>query len=272
YDPATNSFSPTGSLGTNRVLFGAAKLDDGRVIVAGGTDTLDSNVVNVVTGVLRSTEIYNPATGSWSGSQNIGGYRLAPALTSLPNNRVMVSGGVQIGFFFGIPTSASSTGNVQIWNNGSWGGGANMSQGRAGHQYNQVRLNDGRILMTGGVDVPSLLGATNAAPISGAEVYNPASNSWQTVNRPVARTLHTATLLGDGRVAVCGGAQGLLTAPVSISDVHIFNPASNSWIGAPALSGPRASHTAQLLPDGTLALFGGQGATNTLSSVETLRF
>ena len=147
-----------------------------------------------------------------------------------------------------------------------------MSQGRAGHQYNQVRLNDGRILMTGGVDVPSLLGATNAAPISGAEVYNPASNSWQTVNMPVARTLHTATLLGDGRVAVCGGAQGLLTAPVSISDVHIFNPASNSWSGAPALSGPRASHTAQLLPDGTLALFGGQGSTNTLSSVETLRF
>lgn len=272
YNPATNSFSPTGSMGTNRVLFGAAKLDDGRVVVTGGTDTLDSNVVNVVTGVLRSTEVYNPSTGSWSGSQNIGGYRLAPALTSLPNNRVMVSGGVQIGFFFGIPTSASSTNNVQIWNNGSWGGGANMSQGRAGHQYNQVRLNDGRILMTGGVDVPSLLGATNAAPISGAEAYNPASNSWQTVNMPVSRTLHTATLLSDGRVAVCGGAQGLLTAPVSISDVHIFNPGSNSWSGAPALTGPRASHTAQLLPDGTLALFGGQGASNTLSSVETLRF
>ena len=272
YDPATNSFSSTGSMGTQRVLFGAAKLDDGRVVVAGGTDTLDSNVVNVVGGVLRSAEIYNPTTGSWSGTQNIGGYRLAPALTSLPGNRVMVSGGVQIGFFFGIPTSATSTTNVQIWNGGSWSGAAGMAQGRAGHQYNQVRLNDGRILMTGGVNVPSLLGATNAAPISGAEVYNPATNSWQTVNMPINRALHSATLLADGRVAVCGGAQGLLTAPVSIADVHVFNPASNSWSGAPALTGPRASHTARLLPDGTLALFGGQGASATLSSVETLRF
>jgi len=272
YNPATNSFSSTGSMNTQRVLFGACLMDDGRVMVAGGTDTLDSNVVNVVTGVLRSTEIYNPATGSWSGSQDIGAYRLAPALTQLPNNRVLVSGGVQIGFFFGIPTSASSTNNCQRWTNGSWGGGANMSQGRAGHQYNQVRLNDGRILMTGGVDVPSLLGATNAAPINGAEAYNPSSNSWQTVNMPVDRALHTATLLDDGRVAVCGGAQGLLTAPISIADVHLFNPSTNSWSGAPSLTGPRASHTAQLLPDGTLALFGGQGASNTLRSVETLRF
>ena len=71
YDPATNSFSSTGSMGTSRVLFGAAKLDDGRVVVAGGTDTLDSNVVNVVGGVLRSAEVYNPATGSWSGTQNL---------------------------------------------------------------------------------------------------------------------------------------------------------------------------------------------------------
>ncbi len=272
YDPATNSFSATGSMGTTRVLFGVCRMEDGRVMVAGGTDTLDSNVVNVVTGVLNSAEIYNPNTGTWSNTSNIGGRRLAPALTRISNNRVLVSGGVQIGFFFGIPVSASSTTTCQRWSNGSWGNASSMSQGRSGHQYNQVRLNDGRILMTGGVDVPSLLGATNAAPISGAEVYNPSNNSWQTVNMPVSRALHSATLLADGRVAVCGGAQGLLTAPVSIDDVHLFNPTSNSWTNAPALTGPRASHTAQLLPDGTLALFGGQGTNNTLSSVETLRF
>ena len=115
-------------------------------------------------------------------------------------------------------------------------------------------------------------GATNAAPISGAEVFNPANGSWQTVNMPVARALHSATLLDDGRVAVCGGAQGLLTAPTSISAVHVFQPATNSWSSTPPLNGPRASHTARLLPDGTLALFGGQGASTTLTTVETLRF
>lgn len=272
YDPAVDQFYPTGSMSTPRVLHGACLMADGRVMVAGGTDTLSSVITDVVTGTLNSAEIYNPATGSWSGTSNIGGRRLAPALTRLPSGEVMVSGGVEIGFFFGFPVSASSTTKVQRWNNGGWSNGPNMSQGRAGHHYNQVRLADGRILMTGGIDVPSLLGATNAAPISGAEVFNPANGSWQTVNMPVARALHSATLLDDGRVAVCGGAQGLLTAPTSISAVHVFQPATNSWSSAPPLNGPRASHTARLLPDGTLALFGGQGASTTLTTVETLRF
>ncbi len=272
YDPALGLFTPTGAMATPRVLHGACLMADGRVMVAGGTDTLSTNVTDVVTGTLNSAEIYDPATGAWSGTSNIGGRRLAPALTRLPSGEVMVSGGVEIGFFFGFPVSAVSTNKVQRWNNGGWSNGPNMAQGRAGHQYNQVRLNDGRILMTGGIDVPSLLGATNAAPINGAELFNPATGGWQTVNMPAARALHSATLLGDGRVAVCGGAQGLLTAPSSISAVHVFQPSTNSWGAAPPLTGPRASHTAQLLPDGTLALFGGQGASATLSSVETLRF
>lgn len=274
YNPVTNSFSSTGSMGTSRVMFGVCRLADGRVMVAGGTDALQPDVVTAVQGVLDSAEIYNPATGSWSGTSDIADYRMAPALTLLPNGQVMVSGGVEIGFFFGIPVSASSTNNVQRWNpsNGSWSNGPDMAQGRAGHQYNQVRLNDGRILMAGGVNVPSLLGAANAAPISGAELYNPTTNSWQTVNMPTARVLHTATVLSDGRVAVCGGAQGTLTAPTSINSVILFNPSSNSWTTAPNLVSARASHVARLMPDGMLVLFGGAGISSTLSSVETIRF
>jgi N-acetylneuraminic acid mutarotase len=273
YNPNTNSFSTTGSMGTPRILHGASVLADGRVMVAGGTSTL-VDVTAAITSTLQSAEIYNPATGSWSGAANIGGYRLAPALSLLPNGQIMVSGGVQVSFFFGFPISAISTTNVQRYNPGSnnWSNGPSMSQGRAGHQYNQVTLNDGRILMTGGINVPNLLGAQTAAPISGAEVYNPTSNSWQTVNMPNARALHSATVLADGRVAACGGAQGTLTTPISIANVDVFNPSTNTWSSAPALTGARASHTANLMPDGTLVLFGGQGATTSLTTIETLRF
>jgi hypothetical protein len=274
YDPATGSFSATGSMSTPRILFGAARLADGRVMVAGGTSTLTPDVTAAITATLGSAEIYDPSTGTWSGTAGIGGRRLAPALSLLPNNQVMVSGGVEVTFFFGIPIAAVSTNAVQRWSagSGSWSNGPNMAQGRAGHQYNQVRLNDGRVLLTGGVNVPSLLGAPNAAPISGAEVYSAATNSWQTVNMPNARALHSATVLLDGRVVAAGGAQGTLTTPVSIADVDVFDPVSNSWSSAPALTGPRASHVADVLPDGTLLLFGGQGATTTLDTVETLRF
>tara|TARA_R110002096_G_scaffold12563_2_gene45099 strand:+ start:352 stop:1929 length:1578 start_codon:yes stop_codon:yes gene_type:complete len=274
YDPASNSFTATGNMGTPRILHGASILADGRVMVAGGTSTLTPDVTAAITGTLQSAEIFNPATGTWSNTQNIGGRRLGPALTLLSTGQVMVSGGIAVTIFFGLPVAASSTTAVQLWTpaSSSWSGGSSMSQGRAGHQYNQVTLNDGRVLMTGGVNVPSLLSAATSAPISGAEVYNPTTNSWQTVNMPTARALHSATLLADGRVATCGGAQGTLTTPTSIANVDVFNPTSNTWTSAPALTGARASHSANLMPDGTLVLFGGQGATMSLSSIETLRF
>jgi hypothetical protein len=71
---------------------------------------------------------------------------------------------------------------------------------------------------------------------------------------------------------VCGGAQGTLLASVPIDMVDVFTPATNSWASAPVLTAPRASHAAELLPDGTLILFGGQGTSATLNTIETLRF
>lgn len=274
YDPATNSYSPAASMVTPRILHAACRLADGRVMVAGGTSTLQPDVIAAISNVLSSVEIYNPTTNTWSAGPALGGARLAPALTLLPNNQVMVSGGVQVGFLFGVPISAASTTAVQRWNpaTNTWANGPNMSQARAGHHYNQVRLDDGRILMTGGTNVPSLLNATAAAPINGAELYNPATNSWATFNMSQARTLHSANVLADGRVAICGGAQGTLTAPVSIDGVEVFDPSNNTWSIKPALNSPRAGHAAAMLPDGTLVLFGGQGASTTVASIETLRF
>ncbi|HZN40572.1 MAG TPA: kelch repeat-containing protein [Planctomycetota bacterium] len=274
YDPTTNSYAATGSMATPRVLHAACRLADGRVMVAGGTSTVQPDVVAALTNTQNTVEIWNPATNLWSGASPIGGARLAPALTLLSTNQVMVSGGIQVTVFLGIPIAANSVTTVQRWNpgTGSWTAGGSMSQARAGHHYNQVTLLDGRVLMTGGVNMPSLAGASTAAPINGAEAYNPTTNTWAAYNMPNARALHSATRLADGRVVVCGGAQGTLLASVPIDLVDVFTPATNSWSIAPVLTAPRASHVAQLLPDGTLILFGGQGSSMTLDTIETLRF
>lgn len=273
YDPTTNAYSQTGSMSTSRILHAACKLADGRVMVTGGTSTL-VDLVSTISGTLRTVEIFNPATGTWSPGPAIGGHRLGPALTLLPNTLVMCSGGLQVTFIFGLPFAATSTTAVQFWNpsTNSWSAGPNMNHGRAGHQYNQVTLNSGRVLMTGGINVTSLTNAANAAPINGAEVYDPVANAWLAANMTTARGLHSANLLPDGRVAICGGAQGTLTVPVPIDGVELFDPSTNSWTTLPPLNGPRSGHAAGVTPDGTLLLFGGQGATTTLTSIETLRF
>jgi hypothetical protein len=272
YDPATNGYAPTGSMSTARVLHAACRLADGRVMVAGGTSSLVDTTA-AITNTLNTTQFYDPNTGTWSNGPNLGGRRLAPALTLLSNNQVMVSGGVEVGLFLGIPVSAVSTTAVQRWNpaTNAWTNGPAMPVGRAGHQYNQVTLADGRVLLTGGTFVPNLLGAANATPVAAADVYNPTTNSWQSTTMASPRALHTATRLPNGDVLVCGGAQGTLTAPSSIDGVELFSASGNGWTTLPNLTSPRSGHVAAALPDGTVVLVGGQGAAATLTSVETVR-
>lgn len=273
YDPATNGFTATGSMATPRILHAACRLADGRVMVAGGTSTLQPDALTAIGASLNTVEIWDPATGLWTAAAPIGGPRLGLALTRLPSGQVMVSGGVQYAPILGIPNASSVT-TVQRWTpaTGVWTSGPNMAQARAGHHYNQVVLADGRILMTGSFSIPSILAATTATPGNGAEAYNPTTNSWATFNMPTARVLHTATRLADGRVVVAGGSQGTLSATTPIANVDVFQPATNTWTAAPALLAPRAGHTAELLPDGTLVLFGGQDAVATVNTIETLRF
>lgn len=273
YDPATNSFTATGSMATPRALHAACLLADGRVMVAGGTSSL-ADTTAAITNVLGSVEFWSPTTGLWASGPALGGRRLAPALVRLANNQVMVSGGVEVTFLFGVPISAISTNAVQRWNpaTNAWTNGPNMPNGRAGHQYNAVTLDDNRVLLTGGTYVPNLLGAASATPIAAADVYNPTTNSWASHSMATARALHSATKLADGRVVVCGGAQGTLTTPVPIADVELFTPATNTWTGLPPLLAPRAGHSAERTPDGMVVLFGGQDLSATTATIETLRF
>ena len=61
YDPGTKTFAPTGSLRTARSAHAAALLRSGEVLVGGGMNT-----VGTTTTLLRSAELYDPSTGTFS--------------------------------------------------------------------------------------------------------------------------------------------------------------------------------------------------------------
>ena len=273
YNPSTNTFTATGNLLTGRVLHAAARLPDGRVMTAGGTSTV-ADTTTAISNTLNSVEIYNPATGTWSSGPAIGGRRLAPALTLLSTGRVMVSGGIDVGLFFGIPISAVSTSAVQLYNpaTNTWSAGAAMPGGRAGHQYNQVTLADNRVLMTGGINLTSLLNAATAGATNSASIYNPSTNTWLATTMAQPRFVHTATRLSNGSIAVCGGSQGTLTTPTAIADAELFNPVTNTWSSLPPLQSARTSHVAKLQPDGLLVLIGGTDGIVTLTNTASLHF
>jgi len=69
---------------TARAGHTTTRLPDGRVLVAGGESDL---------GVLRTAEIYDPATGTWSLAGRMGEAKEGGTATRLRDGRILVAGG-----------------------------------------------------------------------------------------------------------------------------------------------------------------------------------
>lgn len=91
YDPATQQFTPTGSLAHPRDQAAVSLLPDGRVLVAGGS-RLEGNPGSVA---VAMAEIYDPATGSFSeaGEMLVPSYDAHPA--TLADGSILIAGGWQ---------------------------------------------------------------------------------------------------------------------------------------------------------------------------------
>jgi hypothetical protein len=91
----------------------------------------------------------------------------------------------------------------------------------AGHS----QLADGRILVVGGYDPPSI-GAANA------NIFDPVTQSWSALpNMAYRRWYPTSTTLPDGRALVMSGAQTCLTCLADVPE--IFDPATNRFTTMP---------------------------------------
>ena len=132
-----------------------------------------------------------------------------------------------------------------------------MATARANHSA--TLLDDGRVLVTGGVGV-------GGAALALAEVYDPWTNAWTPV-APMhrARAGHTATLLRDGRVLIAGGDD----AGVPTDWLEIFDPNPGVFSLANAvLSAARTEHAAALLEDERVLVAGGFDGTTALDSID----
>jgi hypothetical protein len=83
YDPATDSFSPTGSMAARRNSHTATLLASGEVLVTGGFDGT----------AISSAERYSPATGLWTPAGNLPAATGVQTATLLASGKVLVAGG-----------------------------------------------------------------------------------------------------------------------------------------------------------------------------------
>jgi hypothetical protein len=143
---------------------------------------------------------------------------------------------------------------------------ATGSMTSARESHTATLLNDGKVLVVGGDErkvfrycpnLPPLPCKPQHVPLASAELFDPASGSFKGTGNMVApRTLHAATLLGDGKVLVTGGDSGndsstpLATAEIFDISTGMFTPTGN-------MVNARAGHTATLLANGKVLVAGG---------------
>jgi hypothetical protein len=131
--------------------------------------------------------------------------------------------------------------------------GPKMTTGRSVHA--QVRLQDGRYMLIGGVDV-------NNASQASTEFLDPKTGKFTAGPAMASKRMgHTATLLSNGKVLVTGGIPDTSTQTNALTSAHrtteIYDPTANRWTAGPNLSTYRAMHSAIVMSDGRVLLPGG---------------
>ncbi len=193
YNPATGTWSLTGSMNAPRDLFTATLLGNGQVLAAGGDNNVDP-----FNHSLSSAELYNPGTGTWTLTGSLNTARAGHHAVLLSNGEVLVVDGEDVS---SLGTFELNSTEVYDPATGKWTTTGNtFHAGRAG--FSVTLLGTGKVLIAGG-EAPT--GKTNTI-LSEAELYDPSTATTAlTASMNVPRNDQSATLLPNGQVLAAGG-------------------------------------------------------------------
>jgi lysophospholipase L1-like esterase len=258
YDPTTGTWSPTGSMATERAGQTATLLPSGKVLVAGGNF-----------GKGPSAELYEPSTGSFSPTEAMPvdpSFQTATLLESGADaGEVLVTGGIAPGSGVGYTQTAAAELYDPSTNTWSQTGSLLTARDLAG----ATLLPSGEVLIAGGYNA-------ELGTLASAELYNQTTGTFSATGAMgLGRWEPTATLLDagadNGEVLLVGGDLGAVTeAGPRASAAEVYDPVLGNWTATGPVVFPRLEHKAALLPSGQVLVAGGDLGTpaNSLSSAE----
>jgi N-acetylneuraminic acid mutarotase len=248
YNPATGRWSSAGAMSVARYSHTATLLPNGTVLVAGGCSA--SYSCTPYTGV---SEIYNPATNTWTRTGALNVARANQTATLLHNGKVLVVGGFTNSSSCEIYDPAAKT----------WKVAASNLHPRYAHAA--ALLANGKVLVTGGNCVRCAL--------SSAELYDPVANTWTaTGNMKLGRFAHSATTLANNTVLIAAGAYfrgcGRSVCFIPTTETEIYDVATGTFAATGSLKQWRMYHTASLLQSGRAMVLGGNDYYGLSSTAE----
>ena len=208
-------------------------LDDGRVLLIGGTNSMFG-------GGIATTEVYDPRTRQWSTTDALGTPRSSYSATRLDGpacraasppaycGDILVAGGSSNSASANNPLKTAETYDAAT---GQWtdtAGDLNVARSQQAAtlldgpecQESSPPAHCGKVLVAGGLG----RSGTSNVPLGSAELYDPATGQW-TATGPHQHTARqtTSVLLPDGKVLLSGGiGSGRQTT-------EIYDPATGTW-------------------------------------------
>jgi len=257
FEYAEGTWQRTGSLGVVHYDHQTTLLDNGKVLITGGQNSMFGNTIT-------TTELYNPLTRSWNNTGSLNTARSSYRATRLDGpacraasppsycGDVLVTGGS--------PNSAStntSLASAETYNpsSGTWTTTTGSMTGpRSQHAATLLDGPEcraasapaycGKVLVAGGLG--PIAPSTTNVPLSSAELYDPATRTFSTTGSSQHTARQTSSvLLPNGNVLLAGGTGN------NRAGSEVYDPATGNWSStASPLNIPRERESMVLLRNG----------------------
>ncbi len=234
----SGGFEFIGRMTISRFWHVAVQLKNGRVLIAGGTDT-DRPAHSQADMYHDSAELFDLERGASSTTGKMSQARTQDTAILLNDGRVLIKGTIR---------NAAEVYDPQAGTFSTLADVPGLQRGLAT-----------TVLATGAIFAIDEQG--------NAGIFDPATWEFTSAGRMITpRSAHTSTLLAEGRVLIAGGTN----AGGMVKRSEIYDPASRSFSEAGALNDERWLHEAMLLQDGRVLIIGGRRGDITSEDVQAV--
>jgi hypothetical protein len=243
FNPATNTWTSVPSMAHNRIYHTATLLDNGKVLVVGGSS--DGTAANVLT----SSELFDPTASTWTNgpvlSAGVWRHRALQLGTGFTGKTLIVGGQSSAGTSVVTCNLYDSTANT-------FSAGGSLATARSFHTA--TLLNSGLVLVTGGLNASGTV-------VASAEQYTASANTWATTGSlATARCGAKAVVLSSGTVMVVGGSStNNIVSPTPLASTELFS--SGSFTAGATMNSAAAFASLTKLTDNSVVRLGGFLAT-----------
>jgi hypothetical protein len=250
----------------------------------------DTQVVATIASGSKSGTAQILQGGVWSNSVNL--TVVTPTITSMTpttgvaGTQVTIvgtgfgatqgSGNVWLGNTYGVVVSWTDTqvvatvapgatsGTAQVLQGGVWSDPVNFTVGSqplgslntSRYQHSATLLNNGKILIAGGVSCPT---AGSCTYLSSAELYDPVTGTSANTGIMATPQAAPAVLLANGEVLIAGGSRcDPYGNCFSLNSIEVYDPLSGTFGRLGTMHAARDGHTMTLLADGRVLIAGGE--------------